>query len=817
MHRIGSSSSDDSDNISMPSLHAPVTGAQRITHNPETSAISYTQHQSPLSVSVEPPLRNQRPSGISVSIPESSCGICNEGRNSVVGNGRHRCCLHADTPTTILQQHRRGSDAHYHSYHSSHSSASTPLDLFGSLVGSYEESILNGRMSTLPSRPIWFLAEIGVVAIGKCKPSLKCPPHLTLTFPAYFYELLDNESPATPYVGNIDVDWRLAVKETTDGTIISKSATPVSAQETPCHKGSSNAEPHSDTLCSSQLRIQPLPQTPALPKLKSRSKPIEQFGYRLPAKGQLQIIIKNPSRTAVKVFLVQYDLREMPINTKTFIRQKSYALHPAASPSKAGSGSNISSSSAGGNYGNSRRRSSASSTSSLASNSCSGSHGVSSPLSRLRYAVHLQFVCNSKRQIYLTKTIRVVFSHRAPDSDEQLRSVCEGPTHPKFIPLECSNISADSSLPVAIDRCMHPIMPSVSVTKYATKAADTASATSEASLGYMGISSVASSAERSLMNSGTDKIKINGQSDLPISVPTDNVDHILGTSGASIARIKQVPTHVHSGFEVLDVVLPAEREDQVNPCALPVMPSRSGPFDTVLPKDTTSITDKSALFGQYVHSSKDQAPSLLSCEDAHADLADILFTSSLGNTLTSLPVAMSVPEVASIPYATPAASMLHLALSTASASTECMVYGAAYDRSARCVVGVSHPRDLLLAATSGSDGGFHEGLFVDANVKHMSDTTAVSIRMPDTPLDGYGRDLLADGNSQSLRGCEDDLYSTSLCSNGEVKDLGRSAGMGEEEDCIDSDRVCSMRRTSRSALAANTDARPKTEERFMMR
>ncbi|RKO86069.1 hypothetical protein BDK51DRAFT_47102, partial [Blyttiomyces helicus] len=79
-------------------------------------------------------------------------------------------------------------------------------ELFGSLVGSYEASILSGRMSSLPSKPITFLAEIGVVAFGKCKPSLKCPPHLTTRFPAYFYELQDDESPATPYVGKIDVE-----------------------------------------------------------------------------------------------------------------------------------------------------------------------------------------------------------------------------------------------------------------------------------------------------------------------------------------------------------------------------------------------------------------------------------------------------------------------------------------------------------------------------------------------------------------------------------------------------------------------------------
>ncbi|KAF2401748.1 hypothetical protein EJ06DRAFT_528900, partial [Trichodelitschia bisporula] len=55
------------------------------------------------------------------------------------------------------------------------------------LVGSYEESILRGRMSTIPSRPLNFLAQIGVLARGKCRPSLRCPPHVTVPFPAVFY------------------------------------------------------------------------------------------------------------------------------------------------------------------------------------------------------------------------------------------------------------------------------------------------------------------------------------------------------------------------------------------------------------------------------------------------------------------------------------------------------------------------------------------------------------------------------------------------------------------------------------------------------
>ncbi|KAJ3277664.1 hypothetical protein HK104_003088, partial [Borealophlyctis nickersoniae] len=151
-------------------------------------------------------------------------------------------------------------------------------ELFGSLVGSYEESILSGRMSTLPSKPITFIVEIGVVAFGKCKAALKCPPHAQGNFSAFFYELEDDESPATPYVGNIEVDECVVAD----------------------NEGGGDGE-------SGGARCK------------------EVGGYRLPPKGQLQVIIKNPSRTAIKVFLIPYDFRDMPPGTKTFLRQKSYA------------------------------------------------------------------------------------------------------------------------------------------------------------------------------------------------------------------------------------------------------------------------------------------------------------------------------------------------------------------------------------------------------------------------------------------------------------------------------------------------------------
>ncbi|KAI8344034.1 hypothetical protein BC941DRAFT_407573 [Chlamydoabsidia padenii] len=139
------------------------------------------------------------------------------------------------------------------------------------LAGSYEESLLSGRMSTLqPSSPIWFHAHIGV--IGRVKPTL--PPHRSVIFPAYFYHLGENNghnlstAPPPPFVGTLDL--------TTDQ------------------------------------------QGMASP------------GYRIPSKGQLQITIKNPNKFLVKLFLVSYDVSAMPRNTKTFLRQKTYSPSSSA-------------------------------------------------------------------------------------------------------------------------------------------------------------------------------------------------------------------------------------------------------------------------------------------------------------------------------------------------------------------------------------------------------------------------------------------------------------------------------------------------------
>ncbi|KAG0355751.1 hypothetical protein BG005_005297, partial [Podila minutissima] len=106
-------------------------------------------------------------------------------------------------------------------------------------------------------------------------------------------------------------------------------------------------------------------------------------GMRIPLRGQVQVVIKNPNKTAVKVFLVPYDFSDMPPGTKTFLRQKHYSTGPGMGPSSSQGGT-------------------------------------------LRYAIHLQFCCPAPGYVYLYRSIRVVFANRVPDGKESLRVVMEG-------------------------------------------------------------------------------------------------------------------------------------------------------------------------------------------------------------------------------------------------------------------------------------------------------------------------------------------------------------------------------------------------------
>lgn len=271
----------------------------------------------------------------------------------------------------------------------SFSSDASPLQ-HAHMVGSYEESILRGWMSTAPSKPLDFTAQIGVLGRGKCKP--KCPAHVTVPFPAVYYNWSAGigrnavKDDPSPYVGHIDLQHSLTSEQ---------------MKETPALKVSTSVEaslqdnrPNRDITASDFDSRQS--------KKRRRSSPFSAplgGSYRIPQQGQLQIVIKNPNKTAVKLFLVPYDLEGMEPGTKTFVRQKSYSADSVTETSQA-----------------------------------------LSPLSKpvlttrkptLRYLIDLKICSPSKGRFYLYQQIRVVFANRVPDDKEPLRNEVQLP-QPKY-------------------------------------------------------------------------------------------------------------------------------------------------------------------------------------------------------------------------------------------------------------------------------------------------------------------------------------------------------------------------------------------------
>lgn len=255
-------------------------------------------------------------------------------------------------------------------------------------------------MSTTPSKPLDFVAQIGVLGLGKCKPALRCPAHVTIPFPAVFYSYestpLDrggkSEDGPSPYVGQIDLENNLP--------------NPDEVRETRRKKHSTNTA----RIQMDDLDMIDRPSTSEAPETK-----IKQVGkqkristsarappggsYRIPETGQLQIIIKNPNKTAVKLFLVPYDLTGMEPGTKTFIRQRSYSTGPIID--------------------------------SMLSSSPQVPRGISSSRPTLRYLVHFHICSPSRGRFYLYKSIRVVFANRVPDGKEKLRNEISIPD-PRF-------------------------------------------------------------------------------------------------------------------------------------------------------------------------------------------------------------------------------------------------------------------------------------------------------------------------------------------------------------------------------------------------
>lgn len=228
---------------------------------------------SPLSRSVGPdgedlppwrkvPLRDETPFGS----PASPAGPSSSG---------------AYDPGRLAQrQRRRRSSASF----SSLTSGALPS---GSFVGSFEDCLLSGRMSTAQSAPLPFVASIGVLGNSEAPKRLRCPKHLHVPFGAVFWREPGGEaSLSCPYVGAVNLD----------------------------------AHYHSLLVLSppsTNLEVGGAVKLPRFP------------GYEVPSRGQIQLVLKNSLDTAFKPFLIPYDLEGLDHGGqggRTFLRQKSYAV-----------------------------------------------------------------------------------------------------------------------------------------------------------------------------------------------------------------------------------------------------------------------------------------------------------------------------------------------------------------------------------------------------------------------------------------------------------------------------------------------------------
>ncbi|XP_054280359.1 atos homolog protein A-like [Macrosteles quadrilineatus] len=124
-------------------------------------------------------------------------------------------------------------------------------------------------------------------------------------------------------------------------------------------------------------------------------------GYVVPRSGTIQVTLLNPLGTVIKMFVVMYNLTDMPSNSHTFLRQRTLYM-PA---------------------------------------------GLSEPVKNsqkyLRYLIHLRFASSKSGRLTLHTDIRMIIfrksdmdtaSGHTADTACEMRSFTYGPTNPKFSP-----------------------------------------------------------------------------------------------------------------------------------------------------------------------------------------------------------------------------------------------------------------------------------------------------------------------------------------------------------------------------------------------